>query len=93
MNSASGRFVAVIGRRGRFAVAEPLFEPGPQVNLDRGSRRGRAGAMVLAERRGGTARVVEELGSPDVARDVVGALLDDRGLERGFDSRLEADAR
>ena len=93
MNSASGRFVAVIGRRGRFAVAEPLFEPGPQVNLDRGSRRGRAGAMVLAERRGGTARVVEELGSPDVARDVVGALLYDRGLERGFDSRLEADAR
>jgi ribonuclease R len=93
VSERSGRFVAVVARRGRFAVAEPLFEPGPQVNVDRGSRRARPGAMVLAERRGGTARVVEELGSPDVARDVVGALLDDRGLERGFDPVLETDAR
>ncbi|MFL5869892.1 MAG: RNB domain-containing ribonuclease [Solirubrobacterales bacterium] len=93
MSVRSDRFVAVIGRRGRFDVAEPLFEPGPQANLARGSRRARPGAMVLAERRGGAVRVVEELGSPDVARDVVNALLYERGLERGFDAGLEADAR
>jgi ribonuclease R len=89
----SERFVAEIGRRGRFEVAEPLFEPGPQANLARGSIRVPAGAMVLAERRGAAARVVEELGSPDVARDVVDALLYERGLQRGFSPSLEADAR
>jgi ribonuclease R len=89
----SERFVAVIGRRGRFEVAEPLFEPGPQANLARGSIRVPAGAMVLAERRGAAARVVEELGSQDVARDVVDARLYERGLERGFTPGVEADAR
>ena len=86
------RFVAVVGRRGRFLVAEPLFERGAQSNLARGSIRVRAGAMVLAERRGGGARVVAELGRPDVAADVVAALLAERGVERGFDSSLVADA-
>jgi ribonuclease R len=89
----SERFVAVIGRRGRFEVAEPLFEPGPQANLARGSIRVKAGAMVLAERRGSAARVVEQLGAPDVARDVVDALLYERGLARGFGPALEGDAR
>jgi ribonuclease R len=89
----SDSFVAVIARRGRFEVAEPLFEPGPQANLARGSIRVKAGAMVLAERRGGAARVLEELGSPEVARDVVGALLSERGLARGFGPALESDAR
>jgi len=92
VNVSDGRFVAVIGRRGRFEVAEPLFEPGPQANVARGPVRARPGAMVLAERRGAGARVVSELGSPKVARDVVGALLDER-LGRGFDHRLEDDAR
>jgi ribonuclease R len=92
VSSAEGRFVAVIGRRGRFQVAEPLFEPAPQASVARGSVRARSGAMVLAERRGGGARVIAELGSPKVARDVVGALLDER-LGRGFDRRLEDDAR
>jgi ribonuclease R len=90
--AADGRFVAVIGRRGRFQVAEPLFEPAPQANVARGSVRAHTGAMVLAERRGGGARVIAELGSPKVARDVLGALLDER-LGRGFDRRLEDDAR
>jgi ribonuclease R len=86
------RFVAVVARRGRVEVAEPLFEPGPQVNLARGSTRVRPATMVLAERRGAAARVVAELGSPKIARDVVGALLEER-LGRGFPRRIEDDAR
>lgn len=87
------RSVAVVARRGRFMVAEPLFERGPQLGLARGSLRVGAGEMVLVEPSGGGARVVDRLGDPRLARDVVAALLDERGLERGFDSGLEADAR
>lgn len=87
------RSVAVVERRGRFLVAAPLFERGSQLGLARGSLRVRAGEMVLVESRGAGARVVERLGDPRVAGDVVSALLDERGLERGFDAGLEADAR
>ena len=82
----------VIGRRGRFPVLEPLFERAPQINLARGSIRVREGEMVLATERPGGAKVTERLGAPGNARDVVGALLLDRGLERGFATRLEAEA-
>jgi ribonuclease R len=86
------RFVGVVGRRGRFSVVEPLFERGPQTGIARGGERPRPGRMVLAERRSGGARVVRELGRPDVARDVVAALVEERGLERGFSKRLEQEA-
>jgi ribonuclease R len=92
VSAETDRFVAVVARRGRFEVAEPLFEPGPQLNLARGSTRLRPATMVLAERRGAAARVVAELGSPKIARDVVGALLEER-LGRGFPRRIEDDAR
>ncbi len=85
-------FVAVVGRRGRFLVAEPLFERGPQATLARGPIRVRGGEMVLAETQARGARVLEKLGAPDVARDVVGALLAERGLERGFDEALAEQA-
>jgi ribonuclease R len=54
-----------------------------------------AGDLVLVHsaRRGAGARVVRVLGRPDVARDVIEALLLDRGLARGFDQALESDAR
>ena len=87
------RFVAIVGRRGRFLVAEPLFERGGQVGLARGSIRVRPGGIVLAERRAGGARVVVELGAPDVAADVVEALLVERGIERGFPNALVSQAR
>jgi ribonuclease R len=87
------RFVAVVGRRGRFLVAEPVFERRGQVGLARGTRRPQEGRMVLVERGSGGARVLAELGRPDVARDVVGALLAERGLRRGFPRRLSGDAR
>jgi ribonuclease R len=50
---------------------------------------------VLVQRapRGAGARVVRVLGRPDVARDVIEALLLDRGLARGFDAALEREAK
>ena len=85
-------FVAVIARRGRALVAEPLFDPGSQVAL-RGGKRVGAGQMVLVEQRRGGAHVARALGSPTRAVDVVEALLADRGVQRGFSDRVEAEAR
>jgi ribonuclease R len=87
----SNRFVAEIERRGRFLVAEPLFERGPQVALG-GGLRVRGGEMALVEQHARGARVIELLGAPDRARDVVEALMLERGLERGFHTRLEDQA-
>jgi ribonuclease R len=87
-----GKRVVVISKRGRFLAAEPLFEPGQRVALARGSARVKPGRMALADLRPGGARVLRRLGSPDRARDVVEALLADRGMERGFSKSIEADA-
>jgi ribonuclease R len=48
--------------------------------------------MALVEQRRGGAHVVATLGSPKRAGDVVEALLADRGVERGFSDRVEAEA-
>ena len=87
-----GRRVVVVSRGGRFGVAQPLFEPGPQVTLARRSADVDAGQMALADidRRG--ARILRPLGSPERARDVLEALLLDRGLARGFRDRVEEEA-
>jgi len=87
--------VAVVDRRGRFLVAEPFFERGPRIVLDRDSR-ARAGELVLvrpASRSGGRGRIVRTLGRPDVAADVLEALMLDRGLRRRFDPAVERAAR
>ena len=62
-----------------------------------GSKRGvRAspGELVLVApaRRSADARILRVLGRPDVARDVIEALMLDRGLRRGFDPALEREA-
>ena len=83
--------VGVLDRRGRFLVAEPLFGPrGARVTLD--GKEGSPGELVLvgAGKRG--ARVVRRLGRPSVARDVLEALMLDRGLRRSFPHRVEAEA-
>lgn len=90
---SSGAFVASVARRGRFLVAEPLFERGAQLSLAGGPARVRGGEMVLAEPRGNGARVLEVLGDPANAHDVAAALLSERGLERGFDVTLADEAR
>jgi ribonuclease R len=93
-DSRSGR-VGVVARRGRFTVVEPFFEPGRRLTLDLRRRRDVApGDLVLVNFGRGNrhAQVVRPLGRPDVPRDVVEALLAERGYRRGFPSRVEREA-
>ena len=76
------RLVAcTVERRGRFLVAQPLFDEGQQLALGRRSGLAvEAGELVVVEHAGGSARVVERLGSPDHVGHVLRALLLERGL-------------
>lgn len=84
--------VVEVSRRGRFWIGEPLFEPGPQLALRRGGRDAGEGRLALVRPDGDGARVLRSLGRPNRARDVVEALLAERGGERGFPAALEAEA-
>jgi ribonuclease R len=89
------RRVAVVAKRGKFVVAELLFEAGGQLTLG-GGKKAKPGQMVLVEigrGRDARAKVLQTLGNPGKARDVVEALMLDRGLERGFSPKLEDAAR
>ena len=90
----AGPLVAVLAKRGRFLVAEPLFErAGNRVTLDGGRRPGASvGEMVLLGYGKRGARVVRSLGRPHVARDVLEALMLDRGLRRAFPRKAEDEA-
>jgi ribonuclease R len=95
---AAGR-VAVLERRGKFLVAEPFFERGPRLVVSR-DKRFSAGDLVVVRPGGrrdgrgrGRATIERRLGRPDIARDVVEALMVDRGLRRSFDPAVERDAR
>jgi ribonuclease R len=61
-----------------------------------GSVKVSAGELVLAQRAGrgsgASVRVLRALGRPDVARDVIEALMLDRGLARGFHADVESEA-
>jgi ribonuclease R len=91
--------VAVLERRGKFMVAEPFFSPGPRLVVTR-DRQTSVGDLVLL-RSGGApngrgsrrATVARRLGRADVARDVIEALMLDRGLRRSFDDAVEREAR
>jgi ribonuclease R len=85
--------VAVISGRGRFRVAEPVFERAPQAPLARGSIDARPGELVLAEFGRSGARAVATLGKARRAADVVAALLWDDGAKRGFAAGVEREAR
>ena len=82
--------VAVLSKRGRFLVAEPLFGRGPRTAVDPAGAG--AGELVLvgAGKRG--ARVVRRLGRPQVARDVLEGLMLDRGLHRAYARSAVAEA-
>ncbi|HKP88358.1 MAG TPA: VacB/RNase II family 3'-5' exoribonuclease [Thermoleophilaceae bacterium] len=85
--------VAVLEKRGRFTVAEPLFDPGRRITLEGSPRRaGGVGEMVLLGWGKRGARAVRSLGRPDVARDVLEALMLDRGLRRTFPRAVESEA-
>jgi ribonuclease R len=90
--------VAVVQRRGRFLVAEPFFGPGPRLALGRDRRADVGDLVVVSPRaagngRGARAAVSRRLGRPDVARDVIEAVMVDRGLRRSFDPAVDHEAR
>jgi ribonuclease R len=74
--------VAVLERRGRFLVGEPLFGRGPRTAVERGGADEGDLVLVGSGKRG--ARVIRRLGRPDVARDVLEGLMLDRGLHRAY---------
>jgi ribonuclease R len=88
--------VAVLEKRGRFFTAMPFFARGRRINLDKPAREVREGDLVLVRpqgRGGGHGKVVRRLGRPETARDVLEALMLDRGLRRRFDPAVERAAR
>jgi ribonuclease R len=94
----------VLERRGRFIVARELFpaargaatERG-QLTVDTGRSKAREGDLVYVQvaptRRGGRTEIVRRIGRPNVARDVIEALMLQRGLRRRFDPAVEREAR
>ena len=90
--------VGLVAKRGRLTVVEPFFERGTRMAVDLRRRRDvQVGDLVLIRplrrsRRGGAFEVVRSLGRPDVARDVVEALMYDRGHYRRFTDAVEDEA-
>ena len=102
MTGPPAGFPAVLERRGRFTVARELFAhsggaSSGQLTVSAASSGARPGDLVLVRvrpgRHGGRAEIVRRLGRPEVARDVLEALMLDRGLARSFDRELEREAR
>jgi ribonuclease R len=101
--SNDGFHVGVLAKRGRFVVAEPFFERGRRLVVDPGPH-ARPGQLVLVREgvvgrgkrnsgKGPKAKVVKVIGRPDVARDVIEALMHDRGLRRSFPAGVERAAK
>jgi ribonuclease R len=94
--------VGVLARQGKFLVVEPFFGPGPRTVVSR-DRRYDVGDLVLLGPPGGGSRgkggggrrasIARKLGRPGVARDVIEALMLDRGLQRRFDPAVDREAR
>ena len=101
-SSVGGSRVAVLARQGKFLVAEPFFAPGPRVAVSRDKRYNVGDLVLLGSPGSGTrgkggggrrATIERRLGRPDVARDVIEALMLDRGLRRRFDPAVQRAAR
>jgi ribonuclease R len=82
--------VAVLEKRGRFLVAEPVFGPGPRTAVERVGA-GEGDLVVVGGGKRG-ARVMRRLGRPDRARDVLEGLMIDRGLHRSYSRSATAEA-
>ena len=82
--------VAVLEKRGRFLTASPFFDRGRRMTVAP-DRQARAGDLVLLRpaQRGGGARIARRIGRPDVAADVLEALMLDRGLRRDFPDAVD----
>jgi ribonuclease R len=92
-----GPVIGVLEKHGRFYTVTPFFARGRRVTVDRPRTGGaRIGDLVVVEphgRGGGHGKVVRRIGRPDVARDVLEALMLDRGLRRRFDPLVDREAR
>jgi ribonuclease R len=82
--------VAVLEKKGRFLVAEPIFGHGPRTAVERGGAG--VGDLVLVGGGKRGARVLRRIGRPDMARDVVEGLMLDRGLRRNYSRAATAEA-
>jgi ribonuclease R len=86
--------VVLLEQRGRFLVGEPFFGRGRRVTVER-ARDARPGRLALLrpDSRAKRFKVERVLGRPDVARDVIEALMLDRGLHRSFPAGVDRAAR
>ena len=86
--------MGVLEKRGRLFVAEPVFgRGGRRLAIDpKGRGEANAGDLVLVGFGKRGARVLRRLGRPDVARDVLEALMLHHGLRRTFPRAVEAEA-
>jgi ribonuclease R len=104
-----GPMAAVLVPKGRALVARPLFDKGSAIQLKQEGKRSkplRANELVMIEPAGvargknrgrqvtqPVGQIVRRIGSPDVARDVIEALMLERGLARRFDGAVENHAK
>lgn len=84
--------MGVLAKRGRFLVAEPLFERGTRRIALQGGNGAGPGELVLVGGGKRGPRVIRRLGRPDVARDLLEGLMLDRGLRRSFPRAVEGEA-
>ena len=86
--------MVLVAKRGRFLVGELLFERSGRIELGGGRRAATPGRMALIEfgQGRGRARVVRQLGDPQLASDVLDAMLEDRQVRVGFSRRIEEEA-
>ncbi len=93
-DQASEPSVAVLARRGKLTVAEPVFERGGGRVALEGRARGDAqpGDLVLLGRGKRGVRVVRRIGRASITRDVLEGLMLERGLRRRFPAAVESEA-
>jgi ribonuclease R len=91
------RTVALLEKRGRFLVGIPFFarhggDRHRSIAIDK-HRDARPGMLVVLTTGRGRARIERVIGKPDVASDVIEALMVDRGLARRFPPGVERAAK
>ena len=86
--------VCVLVKKGRFLTATPLFQRGGNMTIPaKEARDARPGSMVLVGGGKRGPRVIRSIGNPEIARDVLEAIMLDRGLRRSFPRAVEEEAR
>jgi ribonuclease R len=86
--------VGILEKRGGSLTVTPFFEPGPRIDVEKPRHGERVGDLVVVgATKGKRARIDRRIGRPDVARDVLEALMIHRGLRRRFDALVEREAR